>query len=103
MIDSLIIDLFAVVGRNTDSTVVLTFCSATSRSALKKYILANHKPAASSTAFDNQFNKAMRLGVEKGEFAQPKGRFIFNISRLSPLVFIQAMLWMRFSMCCFLL
>ncbi|KAL8827948.1 MAG: hypothetical protein Q9191_002875 [Dirinaria sp. TL-2023a] len=44
-----------------------------SRSAIKKYILANHKPAASSAAFDTQFNRALRTGVEKGEFAQPKG------------------------------
>jgi len=90
--------LFTVIGRISHQTLVLTICSATSRSALKKYILANHKPAASSTAFDNQFNKAMRLGVEKGEFAQPKGRFISNVSRISPLFFIQAMLCLEFPM-----
>jgi len=72
--------LFTVLGRVSHQTLGLTIYFATSRSALKKYILANHKPAASSTAFDNQFNKAMRTGVEKGEFAQPKGRFIANAS-----------------------
>jgi hypothetical protein len=95
--------LFTVTGRISRSTLVLTICSATSRSALKKYILANHKPAASSTAFDNQFNKAMRLGVEKGEFAQPKGKLISNVSHISPLFFIQATLCLEFPMRRFLL
>lgn len=45
-----------------------------SRQSVKKYILANNKTnAATPAVFDNQFNKALRTGVEKGEFAQPKG------------------------------
>ena len=45
-----------------------------SRPSLKKYLKANHKNLASSDAiFDTQFNKAIKSGVEKGEFAQPKG------------------------------
>ena len=47
---------------------------ARSRPSLKKYLKANHKNLASSDAiFDTQFNKAIKSGVEKGEFAQPKG------------------------------
>lgn len=44
-----------------------------SRSALKKYILANNKNIAQGATFDTQFNRAIKAGVEKGEFAQPKG------------------------------
>ena len=44
-----------------------------SRVAIKKYVQANHKDAASSAAFETQLNKAIRTGVEKGEFEQPKG------------------------------
>ena len=47
---------------------------ALSRPSLKKYLKANHKNLASSDAvFDTQFNKAIKSGVEKGDFAQPKG------------------------------
>ena len=47
---------------------------APSRPSLKKYLKANHKNLASSDAvFDTQFNKAIKSGVEKGDFAQPKG------------------------------
>lgn len=46
-----------------------------SRSAIKKYILANNKTVASNlNVFDSQVNKAIRTGVEKGDFAQPKGK-----------------------------
>ena len=48
-----------------------------SRSALKKYILANNKNIAQGPTFDTQFNRAIKTGVEKGEFAQPKGRSPF--------------------------
>lgn len=45
-----------------------------SRPSLKKYLKANHKNLASSDAiFDTQFNKAIKSGVQKGDFAQPKG------------------------------
>jgi hypothetical protein len=44
-------------------------------------VLANNKLApASQNAFDSQFNKAIKSGVEKGEFLQPKGRS-FLLSR----------------------
>jgi hypothetical protein len=46
-----------------------------SRQSIKKYVLANNKLApASQNAFDSQFNKAIKAGVEKGDFIQPKGK-----------------------------
>jgi linker histone H1 and H5 family len=33
----------------------------------------NEITVASQAAFDSQFNKAIKAGVEKGEFSQPKG------------------------------
>lgn len=49
-----------------------------SRAAIKKYVLANNKSLANSSAvFDAQFNKAIRSGVEKGEFHLPKGKPLF--------------------------
>jgi len=45
-----------------------------SRQSLKKYILANNKITLSEAAFNSQFNKAIKSGVEKGEFTQPKGK-----------------------------
>lgn len=54
-----------------------------SRPAIKKYILANNKSTASSPAvFDSQFNKALRTGVEKGDFTQPKGMHSQQVLRL---------------------
>lgn len=48
--------------------------NGSSRQGLKKYILANNKSTAATPAiFDSQFNKALRNGVEKGDFTQPKG------------------------------
>ena len=41
-----------------------------SRQALKKYIQSNFKDLKN---FDTQFNNALRRGVERGEFTQPKG------------------------------
>lgn len=47
-----------------------------SRQKLKKYLLANNKSnVATPAAFDTQFNKALRTGVEKGDFTQPKGDY----------------------------
>lgn len=57
-----------------------------SRQSIKKYVLANNKIAVASTAaFDAQFNKAIKTGVDKGEFTQPKGNprsraFLFMLS-----------------------
>ena len=49
---------------------------AYSRIAIKKYILANNKNVnGSSQLFNSQFNKAIRTGVDKGEFIQPHGKF----------------------------
>jgi len=46
-----------------------------SRQAIKKYVKANNKVQfTSETQFDSMFNKALKSGVEKGEFTQPKGR-----------------------------
>ena len=48
--------------------------SPSSRQALKKYIQINHKNLSATQAqFDQQFNKALRTGVDKGDFTQPKG------------------------------
>lgn len=60
----------------TSTAIVLVLTSPLySRQALKKYILANNKTSAATPAvFDNQFNKALRTGVEKGDFTQPKGK-----------------------------
>lgn len=45
-----------------------------SRQAIKKYVKANNKVQfTSETQFDSMFNKALKSGVEKGEFTQPKG------------------------------
>lgn len=50
-----------------------------SRSAIKKYVLVNNKSVADRpNVFDAQFNKAVRTGVEKNEFAQPKGRSLLG-------------------------
>lgn len=46
-----------------------------SRQSIKKYVQANNQiSVASQAAFDAQFNKAIKAGVEKGEFTQPKGK-----------------------------
>lgn len=51
-----------------------------SRQAIKKYIQANNNTnAASSNVFDSQFNRALKNGVEKGEFSQPKGMFCHSL------------------------
>jgi histone H1/5 len=45
-----------------------------SRQAIKKYVKANNTINTPSGAqFDSLFNKALKSGVEKGDFAQPKG------------------------------
>lgn len=72
---------------------------AHSRPSLKKYLKANHKNLASSdTIFDTQFNKAIKSGVEKGDFAQPKGTstLAYIISHLftglqSPVIYVSCL------------
>jgi histone H1/5 len=57
-----------------DAIVNLKERNGSSRQAIKKYVASNNKiTVASQTAFDAQFNKAIKSGVEKGEFTQPKG------------------------------
>lgn len=46
-----------------------------SRPTLKKYVKNNNTINANDKMFDSLFNRALRAGVEKGEFAQPKGMF----------------------------
>ncbi len=46
---------------------------ANSRQSLKKYVRANNKIVVTDAMFDALFNKALRTGVEKGVFEQPKG------------------------------
>ncbi|KAJ5162376.1 Histone H1 [Penicillium capsulatum] len=59
-----------------DAIVNLKERNGSSRQAIKKYVIANNKLAiASQGAFDAQFNKAIKSGVDKGEFTQPKGMF----------------------------
>jgi histone H1/5 len=48
--------------------------SPPSRQSLKKYVKANNKITTTSDAqFDSLFNKALKVGTEKGVFEQPKG------------------------------
>jgi linker histone H1 and H5 family len=46
-----------------------------SRQAIKKYVKANNKglTVTSEAQFDAMFNKALKTGVEKDDFKQPKG------------------------------
>lgn len=60
---------------------MLTALFSSSRQAIKKYVIANNKLAiASQGAFDAQFNKAIKSGVDKGEFTQPKGKSYAPVS-----------------------
>jgi hypothetical protein len=52
---------------------------ASSRVALKKYVKANNSINATDKMFDSLFNKALKSGVEKGEFSQPKGELSYFI------------------------
>jgi hypothetical protein len=45
----------------------------TSRQSLKKYVRANNNITVSDNMFDSLFNKALKAGVDKGVFEQPKG------------------------------
>jgi histone H1/5 len=46
-----------------------------SRIALKKYVKANNTITVSDNMFDSLFNRALKNGVEKKIFEQPKGRY----------------------------
>ncbi|OXV11967.1 hypothetical protein Egran_00272 [Elaphomyces granulatus] len=57
-----------------DAILNLKERNGSSRQSIKKYVQANNQiSVASQAAFDAQFNKAIKAGVEKGEFTQPKG------------------------------
>lgn len=45
----------------------------TSRQSLKKYVRANNTINVGEKMFDSLFNKALKNGVDKGVFEQPKG------------------------------
>lgn len=48
--------------------------NGSSRQSLKKYVKANNNlTTVTANMFDSLFNKALKNGVEKGVFAQPKG------------------------------
>lgn len=48
--------------------------NGSSRQSIKKYVQANNKiNSVSQSAFDVQFNRALKTGVEKEMFTQPKG------------------------------
>lgn len=57
----------------TDAIITLKERNGSSRVALKKYIKANYKNVVDGKLFDSLFNRALKSGVEKGLFAQPKG------------------------------
>ncbi|PGH00985.1 hypothetical protein AJ79_08049 [Helicocarpus griseus UAMH5409] len=57
-----------------DAIINLKERNGSSRQALKKYVQNNNRiNVTSQSAFDAQFNRAVKSGVEKGEFTQPKG------------------------------
>ncbi|ELR03833.1 hypothetical protein VC83_04712 [Pseudogymnoascus destructans] len=56
-----------------DAIINLKERNGSSRVALKKYVKANNNINATDKMFDSLFNKALKSGVEKGEFNQPKG------------------------------
>ncbi|RUS17634.1 linker histone H1 and H5 family-domain-containing protein [Endogone sp. FLAS-F59071] len=56
-----------------DSIIALKDRKGSSRPAIKKYILANYNGLTAGAHFDVQVNNAIRKGVEKGIFSQPKG------------------------------
>ncbi|KAL5094617.1 hypothetical protein Trisim1_005350 [Trichoderma cf. simile WF8] len=57
----------------TDAILNLKDRNGSSRQSLKKYVKANNTLNVSDNMFDSLFNKALKAGVEKGIFAQPKG------------------------------
>lgn len=57
----------------TEAIINLKERNGSSRVALKKYVRANNSITVSDNMFDSLFNKALKGGVDKGVFAQPKG------------------------------
>lgn len=59
---------------NTLSARSCPLTCTNSRQSLKKYVKANNTLNVTDAMFDALFNKALRNGVEKGVFQQPKGK-----------------------------
>ncbi|KAI0835989.1 hypothetical protein F5Y06DRAFT_274949 [Hypoxylon sp. FL0890] len=57
----------------TDAIVHLKERNGSSRQQLKKYVKANNTINVTDKMFDSLFNKALKAGVDKGIFEQPKG------------------------------
>ncbi|KAI0390504.1 hypothetical protein F5Y17DRAFT_444397 [Xylariaceae sp. FL0594] len=57
----------------TDAIIALKDRTGSSRQSLKKYVRANNTITATDKMFDALFNKALKSGVDKGIFEQPKG------------------------------
>ncbi|KAK4179387.1 putative histone H1, partial [Triangularia setosa] len=57
----------------TDAIIQLKDRNGSSRQSLKKYVKSNNTINASDNMFDSLFNKALKSGVDKGIFEQPKG------------------------------
>ncbi|KAI0202141.1 hypothetical protein F4808DRAFT_79805 [Astrocystis sublimbata] len=57
----------------TDAIVALKDRTGSSRQSLKKYVKANNTINAGDVMFDSLFNRALKAGVDKGIFEQPKG------------------------------
>jgi len=56
-----------------DAITTLKDRQGSSRMALKKYVKANNKNLPDDKMFDSLFNRALKAGVGKGVFEQPKG------------------------------
>ncbi|RYP12808.1 hypothetical protein DL765_007128 [Monosporascus sp. GIB2] len=59
--------------KSTHASYQLKERNGSSRQQLKKYVKANNQLSVTDNMFDSLFNKALRAGVEKGVFEQPKG------------------------------
>jgi histone H1/5 len=58
----------------SEAIIALKDRNGSSRQSLKKYVKANNSLSTTSdNMFDMLFNKALKTGVEKGVFEQPKG------------------------------
>merc|ERR1712000_436372 len=58
----------------TDAIVTLKERNGSSRQSLKKYVKQNNPSiTATDNMFDALFNRALKAGVDKGVFEQPKG------------------------------
>lgn len=57
-----------------DAIMSLKERNGSSRQSIKKYVKSNNNLSyASPAVFDSQFNKAIKAGVDRGDFTQPKG------------------------------